>query len=414
MHTLAKMFVKSLMRQGEATDDKRLKSWATKSETAGRLDSIINLAKSEPHMNTRPDVFDGNMFLLNCANGTLDLRTGVLRAPDRADMIAKQLSVAYDPTAQYPNWLRFLDETFLGDKDLVDYVQRAVGYCLTGDTKEQKFFICYGNGRNGKSTLLTHVMEVLGSDYSTGTPAETMLESDGNTLHAIASLKGKRLVVLNEFDEGKTLSSAQVKTLTGGELVIARHLYHEQFAYRPTYKFFMTTNHKPRIKDTSLGIWRRLVLLPFNHTVPKPQEDKGLKVKLEAEHPGILAWAVRGAQQWLNSGLPELKVLQDAATCYQGQSDLIGQFLEESLDMDAVPDMVKTSVVEFMSALGVWCRENGVKYAPGRSAVIDYVARKGYGQPVRDNGAVARGKMVWRGLALVTGATKGAPVGGGW
>jgi putative DNA primase/helicase len=220
------------------------------------------------------------------------------------------------------------------------------------------------------------------------------------------------LVVLNEFDEGKMLSSAQVKTLTGGEPVVARHLYHEQFVYTPTYKFFMTTNHKPRIKDTSLGIWRRLVLLPFDYTVPLEQVDPHLDSRLVDEYQGILAWAVQGAQQWFRNGLPCIKRLQEAALCYQGQSDLIGQFLEESMDLDVTPDYAKTSVVEFIGALATWCRENGVKHAPGRAAVVDYVARKGYGQPIRDNTADMRGKMVWKGLALHNKVTVGHKEGG--
>ncbi len=412
--TLAMGFVKALTRQAEATDDKRLKTWAVKSESSGKLTAIVDLAKAVPKMVVDAGALDRDNVRLNCANGTLELMTGVLHEAKREDLMTKAVDVAYEAGAKCPNWLRFLDEIFQGDQSLVEYIQRAVGYCLSGLTTEQKFFICYGNGRNGKSTLLKHVMYMLGGTYAAATPAETMLESDGNTLHAIASLKGMRLVVLNEFDEGKMLSSAQVKTLTGGEPVVARHLYHEQFVYAPTYKFFMTTNHKPRIKDTSLGIWRRLVLLPFDYTVPPNKVDLQLDAKLAAEYPGVLAWAVQGFQRWAKDGLPALERLQREAACYQGQSDLIGQFLEESLDMEIVPEYAVTPVVDFMRALGAWCRENGVKHAPGRSAVIDYVARRGYGQPVRDNGAVARGKMVWRGLALVTGDTKGAPVGGGW
>jgi putative DNA primase/helicase len=243
-------------------------------------------------------------------------------------------------------------------------------------------------------------MAVLGSSYSTGTPAETMLEATGNTLHAIASIKAMRLVVLNEFDEGKTLSSAQVKTLTGGEPVVARHLYHEQFVYIPTYKFFMTTNHKPRIKDTSLGIWRRLVLLPFDFTVAQDKVDPNLDSKLAAEYEGILAWAVQGYRQWADVGLGALERLNKEALCYQGQSDLIGQFLEDSLDLGADPNESTTVVVDFIKSLGEWCRENGIRHAPGRGAVIDYISRKGYGYPERDNTAMVRGKMVWKGLKL--------------
>ena len=397
---LAKEFVKSLTRQAESTDNKRLKTHACKSESAGKLSAIVELAKSEKGMAVPATQFDKDIHLLNCANGTLDLNTEVLSPHKREDFITKSINVNYEPAAKCPTWLKFLDDIFQHDKDLIDYVQRAIGYCLSGDTREQKFFICYGNGRNGKSTLLKHIMHVLGSSYSTGTPAETMLESNGNTLHAIASLKAMRLVVLNEFDEGKTLSSAQVKTLTGGESVVARHLYHEQFVYTPTYKFFMTTNHKPRIKDTSLGIWRRLVLLPFDYTVPSDKINPFLDQLLAQEYPGILAWAVAGYKAWAAGGLPILERLTREAMTYQGQSDLIGQFLEECRDTTRPIELAETGVVDFIRALDAWCRENGVKHSPGRSAVIDYMARQGFGMPVRDNNMFMRGKMAWRGFAI--------------
>lgn len=397
---MAKQFVKRLGVQAEATSDKRLKAHAIRSESKARLEAMIELSKSEKGITITAEHLDRNSLLVNCANGTINLATSEIYLPRREDYITKYIDVNYNPDAKAPAWEKFLSEIFQNDTDLVKYVQRAVGYCLTGLTTEQKFFICYGNGRNGKSTLLKHVMHVLGSAYSTGTPAETMLESTGNTLHAIASLKGMRLVVLNEFDEGKTLSSAQVKTLTGGEPVVARHLYHEQFVYVPTYKFFMTTNHKPRIKDTSLGIWRRLVLLPFDYTVAPESIDPGLDDKLAAEYEGILAWSVQGYHKWAETGLGALDRLTREALCYQGQSDLIGQFLEECLDIEADPENVAMPVVEFIGALAAWCRENGIRYAPGRNAVIDYMARKGYGQPSRDNSALSRGKMVWKGVAL--------------
>jgi putative DNA primase/helicase len=371
-----------------------------KSESAGKLAAIIELAKSEKNVTIQSQQLDQNNNLLNCTNGTLNLDTGELLPHRREDYITKSISGKYDPAATSPTWEKFLNDIFQKDKDLIAYVQRAIGYCLSGSTAEQKFFICYGNGRNGKSTLLKHIMAVLGSSYSTGTPAETMLEATGNTLHAIASIKAMRLVVLNEFDEGKTLSSAQVKTLTGGEPVVARHLYHEQFVYIPTYKFFMTTNHKPRIKDTSLGIWRRLVLLPFDFTVAQDKVDPNLDSKLAAEYEGILAWAVQGYRQWADVGLGALERLNKEALCYQGQSDLIGQFLEDSLDLGADPNESTTVVVDFIKSLGEWCRENGIRHAPGRGAVIDYISRKGYGYPERDNTAMVRGKMVWKGLKL--------------
>lgn len=397
---LAKEFTKDIYRQASATGDKRLKAHAIKSESAGKLKATCELAKSEPGVAMDSGAVDRNNHLLNCANGTLDLNTGAMRPADRGDLITKQLAVNYDPAATCPAWLQFLSDIFQGDGELIDYVQRVAGYSLSGYTTEQKFFLCVGNGRNGKSTFLKHLMYLLAPDYACATPAQTMLESDGNTLHAIASLKGSRLVVLNEFDEGKTLSSAQVKNLTGGEPVVARHLYHEQFVYTPTYKFWLTTNFKPRIKDTSLGIWRRLVVIPFDYTVPPEKVDARLDDKLAAEYAGIFAWAVAGYAKWRAAGLPDLERLRLVAGEYQQDSDLIGQFLADCHDTEADPDGAETTIIELMQGFARWAQQNGVRYYPGRAAVLDYMAKKGYGRPQRSNSAIARGRMVFTGLAL--------------
>ena len=396
----AKDYVKALGVYAGSIQDKRLGTHAIKTESSGKLKAIIDLAKSEVPI--AHDVFDRNNHLLNCKNGTLDLNTGVLRRAERGDYITKAIDVWYEPTAQCPIWLNFLDQVFMGDQALVDYIQRALGYCLSGYTHEQKFFICYGNGRNGKSTLLKHVMYILGQSYASGTPAATMLEQEGNnTMQSVAALKGMRLVVLSEFDNGKTLSSATVKNMTGGEPVVARHLYHSEFTYIPTYKFWMTTNYKPRIKDVgSLGIWRRLVLIPFLYTIPADKVDYGLDVKLAAEYEGILAWAVAGYRKWKADGLPQLEALKKAVVCYQGDSDIIGQFLEDCQDLEANPGIAEVSVVEFMKAFAEWCMENSIKHHPGRSAILDYMDKKGFGRPARDNSSMFRGKLAWKGIAI--------------
>jgi len=396
---MAKGFVKCLGVQAEASGDKKLKTHATRSESSHSLSSIIELAKSESGVMVELKDFDKDNNLLNCSNGTLNLDTGEIYESKREDMITKAIDVAYNPSADCPYWENFLNDIMQGDPGMITYIKRAIGYCLSGYTTEQKFFMCVGNGRNGKSTFLKHIMYILAPSYSSSTPAATMLENDGNTLNAIASLKGTRLVVLNEFDEGKTLSAAQVKNLTGGEPVVARFLYHEQFVYTPTYKFWLTTNFKPRIKDTSLGIWRRLVVLPFDYTVPVDKIDTGLDAKLVAEYQGILNWAIEGYKEWKEYGLPNLEKLTKVAGVYQSDSDMIGQFLADCLD-DESTELAETSVVDFMRSFQEWANENGIRHYPGRNTIIDYMEKKGYGRPIRNNGAILRGKLAWRGISI--------------
>ena len=396
----AKDFVKELSRQADITANKSLKSHAIKSEAAGKLAGIVELAKSEHGVLLDSKDFDKNNNLLNCANGTLDLDSGKIIETKREDYISKEVELIYDTAASCPIWLSFLNDIFQANDELIDYVQRALGYSLSGYTTEQKFFLCVGNGRNGKSTLLKHIQYVLGNHYSTGTPAQTMLECDGNTLHAIAALKGMRLVVLSEFDEGKVLSSAQVKNLTGGEPVVARHLYHQQFTYVPTSKFWLSTNFKPRIRDMSLGIWRRLVILPFDYTIPLEKMDTNLDDKLKPEHPGILAWAVEGYRKWRKDGLPALERLKSVATYYQSDSDLIGQFLADCLDTEVDPAQAEVAVQDFIKFFQNWCTENGIKYYPSRSSILDYMDKKGYGRPIREDKGLIRGRLAWRGISI--------------
>lgn len=395
----AKDLVKSWQTQAAASDDRDLMRHAVRCESNARLNAMVSLVKSEPNILAPFERFDRDYYLLNCANGTLDLETGRLRDFDRADMITRKLDVAYKPDADCPTWKAFLNDIFMGDTELITYLQKAVGYCLSGDTREQKFFLCWGNGRNGKSTLLKHIMYILAPGYASGTPAATMLESESqNALNAIAALKGMRYVILNEFDEGKTMSAAQVKNLTGGEPVVARFLYCSQFTYTPTYKFWMSTNFKPRIKDTSLGIWRRLVLIPFEYTVPVEKLDPELDEKLAAEYEGILAWAVQGFKIWKQDGLSAIKKLSAVVEAYQEDSDVIGQFITECSDPELEPQ--ETSVANLMQGLDEWCKENGIRFTPSRNMVLDYMEKHGYGRPVMGSSRMTRSRLIWRGIAI--------------
>ena len=395
----SKDLVKSWHIKAATSDDNELKKHAVRCESAARLSAMVELLKSENDILTPLESFDKNIYLLNCKNGTLDLKTGEIAPARREDMITRRIETAYNPDAQCPTWLNFLDEIFLQDAELVEYVQKAIGYCLSGDIREQKFFLCWGNGRNGKSTFLKHIMYILAPGYASGTPAETMLESNNShSLRAIASLVGMRYVILNEFDEGKFLSAAQVKNLTGGEPVVGCHLYHAQFTYTPTYKFWMSTNFKPRIKDTSLGIWRRLVLLPFEYTVPAEKQDVGLDDKIAAEYEGILAWAVQGFQKWRKDGLSTPLKLKAVVDTYKADSDLIGQFLEEMADPEIVEPV--TTVTEFMKSFAFWAHENNIRFSPGRAAVIDYMEKHGYGKPAMATKRGIENRLAWNGIAL--------------
>lgn len=306
-----------------------LAGWAGKSESRGKLEAMIKQAASEPGVTVAPDDLDRNPWLLNVLNGTLDLRTGQLHPHNRADLITKLCPVEYDPAAGAPTWGAFLARIMDGKGDLVTFLQRAIGYSLTGSIRERVFVIAYGEGDNGKTTLLETVQALLG-DYASRTPTETlMLRRDGNIPNDLARLKGARFVFASEVEKGRRLAVSLVKDMTGGDTITARFMRAEFFEFRPEFKLWLATNHKPVIKDTNQAIWRRIRLVPFAVSIPKAEQDKKLPEKLLAELPGILAWAVRGCLDWQRDGLGEPAEVAQATDEYRAESDELAAWLAE-------------------------------------------------------------------------------------
>jgi putative DNA primase/helicase len=344
---------------GEDGPSKEAK-WALGSESARRRRDLVALARAERPIATRFEEFDRDPWLMGTENGVLDLRTGDLRPGRPSDMLTKSVGYAFDQSARCPRWLRFLDEVFGGDTDLIGFVQRSVGYSLTGDTREQCLFLCHGKGANGKSTMLGTLRAVLG-DYSANTPFSTFEVGDrsGNT-NDLAALAGTRLVTAAETSEARRLNEARVKAVTGGDPVTARFLYTEFFEYVPTYKIWLSMNALPTVAGVDEGIWRRLRLIPFRVSF-KGREDRTLEATLRAEAPGILAWAVDGCLQWQAMGdLGAPSAVLDATEAYRAESDVIGRFLEDRTASDPDPRHgVRAS--DLYSAYSRWCLVMGEK-----------------------------------------------------
>jgi P4 family phage/plasmid primase-like protien len=272
---------------------KRALRWALASQSEQRLRAMLTVAESEPELVLAADQLDADPWLLSVANGTLDLRTGSLRPHDPTELISLGSEVIYDPTAACPRWLRFVEEIFDGDAELGEFVQRAAGYSLTGDTSEHKMFVLHGVGANGKSTLVEILQRLLGGLARTSAFDSFMRTRDKGTRNDLARLQRARLVVASESGEGRRLDEATVKTLTGGDTIAARYLYGEFFEFRPELKLWLVTNHRPRVDGDDDAIWRRLRLIPFEVSF-LGREDRELRPTLERELPGIFAWAVRG------------------------------------------------------------------------------------------------------------------------
>lgn len=392
--TRAKETARTIYAEAAAEVDKgrRLEvvKWARQSEHEQRLRAMVNLAKSEPGIPIMPDVLDQDPFLLNVENGTVDLRTGVLHAHDRSKLCTKLAPVRFDPAAPCPRFLKFIDEITTGG-GARKFLQRALGYSLTGDTREQVFFLCVGGGSNGKSTLLGLVFELLG-DYASAARAETFTVRNASTIpNDIARLKGARFVHVSEAEENQRLAESLVKAVTGGDMISGRFLFSEFFDFVPRCKIWIATNHRPAIRGTDHAMWRRVRLIPFDVTIPDDKADKTLAAQLAAEGPGVLAWLVNGCRSWFADGLGVPDAVRDATAAYREEMDVIGRFLRDA----CVSERGATArSAPLYAAYANWCQANGE--APitqnlfGRS-----LTERGY-QRARGGG---RGRT-WNGLRL--------------
>lgn len=290
-----------------------------------------NMLKESQHLvpiNT--DDFDKDKHLLNVQNGYLDLNTGKLHEHDKSKFFTKIANVEYTDKIDCPMWEEFLHDIFDGNRPLINYIQRAVGYSLSGSTEEQMMFILYGNGRNGKSVFLDIITEMLGN-YTTNIQPQTLMVKpmSGSANSDIARLQGARLVTTTEPNDGMRFDEGLVKQVTGGDKVTARFLYGDEFEYHPEFKLWMATNHKPIIRGTDDGIWRRMAIIPFTVQIPEHKVDKNLKYKLRREMKGILNWAVQGYQEWKRIGLNEPDIIKQQRGDYRKEMDPVEQFIEE-------------------------------------------------------------------------------------
>jgi putative DNA primase/helicase len=327
-----------LSKQGEGGDEDDERSKQIKKltkllnhcldwEDARDIARCLQLATSEPAMPVVPAQLDADPFLLNCLNGTLDLRTGGLREHRHEDYLTKICPVEYRPDATCPLWDAFMRRILDENTDLIDYLRRVVGYSLTGDVREQSLWFLYGTGANGKSTFLTTVLAVVG-DYGMQAVSDLLLAKK-NESHPTerADLFGRRFVATIEVDNGRHMAEALMKQLTGGDKVRARRMRQDFFEFMPTWKIFLAANHKPMIRGTDHAAWRRIKLVPFTVTIPPEEQDKTLPQKLLAELPGILAWAVRGCLEWQRFGLGEPEEVRVATDAYRAEQDGLATFI---------------------------------------------------------------------------------------
>ena len=320
---------KELLKTADYRDRIDIEKHGMQSESVRRRKAFVEVASWIIELNIKTDELDRDRWLLNVSNGTINLKTGEIREQRQEDMITRIASVTYDANANCPVWKKFIMEIMNYNTELIKFIQTAAGWAITGDTSEQTMFILFGTGANGKSTFLNTIMNMLG-DYAIATPTETFMRknNDQNT-NDLARLRGARFVTTTEAEQGRRLSEPIIKQITGNDRITARFLYGEFFNFIPTFKIFMATNHKPVIKGTDHGIWRRIKLIPFTTRIEEENQDKHLEQKLIDEGSGILNWLIEGAMRWYREGLKTPNIILNATDEYRAEMDVIGNFIKE-------------------------------------------------------------------------------------
>jgi P4 family phage/plasmid primase-like protien len=333
-------------------------AWIERSESAAKVNAALALA--QPLLSISPAELDKDPWLFSCANGTIDLRKGEIGPHDPTHFITRVSPVTFDPAAECPRWLSFLDEVFLGRGEIITFLQAWFGYCLTGMNTEHYFLILHGSGENGKTVLMNTILHVLG-DFGREMPVELIIQkqSDGAVPNDLATLAGYRMVTFAESESGKHLAESRIKSISGGDQLTARFLFAEYFTFTPACKIILRTNHKPRILGTDHAIWRRIILVPFDFRVPPGRRDPSLTEKLKAEASGILNWLLRGCLRWQREGIARLPgAVEEATARYRADEDALGDFLAEKCIFQ--PGERTQSKVLYEAYLG-HCQETGQK-----------------------------------------------------
>jgi putative DNA primase/helicase len=364
-----------------------------RTQTRAGIAAMLSLAGTEPQIAVAPRQLDANPYLLNTATGTYDLESGRLRRHDPTDLLTKICRAGYDPDAEAPTFAAFLLR-IQPDPSMRDFLARLFGHASLGKVVEHILAILYGVGANGKTTLVEAVTCALG-DYARPIDPGLLIEREHGEAHptGTAALFGLRLAVTHETDAGRRLAEATVKRLTGGDMVTARYMRQDFFDFEPSHSIFMHTNHKPVVRGTDEGIWRRLRFVPFDVVIPREEWDLKLKDRLAAEADGILSWIVAGYRQWVSRGLAEPGQVTDATDAFRGESDDLGVFLEQRCRTNAGHHATVQSSVLF-AAWKSWCERENVKAGTQTQFSRD-MAERGYDK--RKDGV---GRRVWAGVTL--------------
>ncbi|KOX10329.1 hypothetical protein ADL05_26620 [Nocardiopsis sp. NRRL B-16309] len=374
----------------DEADRKKAINAAKRLESSRGVSGILTLAGTEEPVALDPSEFDADPWLLNCSNGTLDLRSSEFMPHEQSNHLTKVCAAAYDPDAEAPEFTKFL-QRIQPDPKTRAFIQRYFGYALLGEVQEHVLAVFYGVGANGKGTLTNSIDHVLG-DYAITPDPELLAERSGG-FHptSSASLFGARLAIVQEFDEGRRLAEGTVKRLTGGDPISARRMREDFWEFDPSHTFVLASNYRPIVRGTDEGIWRRLRLVPFDVVIPKEERDGELPGRLRLEADGILAWLVRGYQDWREHGLAEPEAVTAATASYKAESDVLGRFIDDTCTTVSTASVNST---QLYSTWMKWCTSEGID--PGTQTAFSLALEQRGFDKRKSNGA-----MVFKGLGLM-------------
>ena len=362
---------------------RRQQMWSLASQSSARIKAMLDLASKHEDMIVNLSDFDSRKGSINTSSGLYVIGSDRLESHETKPLVTKMTNAAYDPEANCPRFESFLDEVFDGDKELISWMQRALGYSLLGNTDEQCLFIAYGTGANGKSTLFEVIREILG-DYAKVTDFELFLnshKSDVRMLEAIGELAGVRFALASEVDSNKRFSDSVIKRLTGGDTLRGTKLRQSSFEFKPQFKLWFLANHLPFAKDGSYGFWRRVKVIPFNRQFSVSERDPHLHAKLMKERDGILGWLLEDAREWLRTqkqtqgdGIGSCKAVDEAIQAYRDDNDFISQFLQEATDQR---DGHEVAARDLFSAYQSWATALGSQYELSENLFARRMAERG-------------------------------------
>ncbi len=383
-------------REPDEERRRKLLAHARRSASEPRLRAMLAIASSDERIVVRPAELDRDPWLLNTASGVVDLRTGELRAHRRDDHLTMLAGAAYRPDATAPQWEAHLRRCLV-DSELIAFVQRLAGLSAIGVALEHIVAILHGAGANGKSVTLNAIAAALG-DYAHRSTIDLLIQmgrSPGRATPELADLRARRLVTVSETPEDGRLAAERVKWITGGEPITARRLYGQPFTFDPTHTVWLSTNHKPRVADDGHGIWRRLLLIPFNVTIPELEQDRELDAKLAREREGTLTWIVDGVRSYLREGLSPPAAVRAATARYREDEDTFGAFLSERTIAEEV---ASARASELLRAYGDWADKRAAPRLTS-NALAEKLEARGYKRKRVKTGSR------WEGLRLLSEGT---------